>query len=90
MSKSSFTVYYKLPRYPWTIVLGVTSIMPNLNGFLFNTEDGEGHQIEHYELANGLLPGVAFKYSTEEDINNYLKDFEKSPESHPLFDHRKK
>lgn len=90
MSKSSFTVSYKLPRHPRTVVLGVTSIMPNLNGYLFNTEDGEGHQIEHYELVDGFLPSVVLEYSTEEDINDYLKDFEKSPEKFPLFDHREK
>ena len=49
MCKSSFNVVIKSQK---TIILGVTSIMPNLNGVLFNTEDRLGVQVEHKEVCD--------------------------------------
>lgn len=47
MSKSTFAVGYDHNGNKH-IVLGVTSIVPNRNGFLMFTEDGENHEIEAY------------------------------------------
>ena len=55
MCKSRFTVSYLSPSNPEICVLGVTSIVPNLNGLLLFTEDGEGFQIESYEMAMEML-----------------------------------
>lgn len=68
MSKSSFGVYYHLKRKS-VIVLGVTSILPNLNGVLFCTEDRQGHQVECHEMKEKMLAGMSIDYDvTEEDI----------------------
>ena len=45
MSKSTFAVGYD-HNGDKHIVLGVTSIVPNRNGFLMFTEDGENHEVE--------------------------------------------
>ena len=69
--KNSFTVFIGDHTEKTTVITGVTSIMPNLNGFLFNTEDGLGFQIEHHELVEGGISNIAFEYDyTEDDINN--------------------
>ena len=77
MSKSSFTVYYKLAHGPFVTVLGVTSIVPNLNGILFQTENGEGHQIEAYQMnivkGSSIVAGLSIEYSTEADIRECLE-----------------
>lgn len=49
MCKSSFNVVLNSHK---TVILGVTSIMPNLNGVLFNTEDHFGVQVEHGEICD--------------------------------------
>lgn len=87
MFKSSFTVGYNHCGFE-TVVLGVTSIVPNLNGFLLFTEDGENFQIESYELAHNILGNVYFEYSTEEDIAEAFESAEKG--EFLLIDHRKK
>lgn len=87
MIKSSFTVGYRHKGFR-TTVLGVTSIVPNLNGFLFFTEDGENHFIEAHELDDNLLGGVYFEYSTEEDLQD---EFDSAEDGEVLvIDHRKK
>lgn len=82
MSKSSFTVYYKLAHGPFVTVLGVTSIVPrvkppNLNGILFQTENGEGHQVEAYQMnivkGSSIVAGLSIEYSTEADIRECLE-----------------
>lgn len=88
--KSSFTVGYQQDRIDH-VVLGVTSIVPNLNGFLFFTEDGRNHQIESHELNFGALCNVFLEYSSEEDIEGYLEDpCVPSGINFQLHDHRKK
>ena len=76
MSKSSFTVYYKSAKGPFVTVLGVTSIMPNMNGILFQTENGEGHEIEAYQMncvkGASIVAGISIEYSTEEEIRECL------------------
>lgn len=47
MSKRSFGV--RLPQKN-LIILGVTSIMPNLNGVLIQTEILESYQVESYDM----------------------------------------
>lgn len=78
MFKSSFAVGYRKDRKS-CVVLGVTSIVPNLNGILFFTEDGENHFIESHEIPNGLC-------------NMYI-DYEQvdcMELCDTIFDHRKK
>lgn len=33
-----------------TVILGVTSMMPNLGGLLIQTENRHDYQIEHYDM----------------------------------------
>ena len=70
MSKASFAVQYHLSRYrKVVVVLGVTSIVPNLNGVLMFTENGRHHQVESYEMPDKMLCGMSINYDiTEEDI----------------------
>ena len=75
--KSSFTVRYRRINNPVTILLGVTSIVPNLNGILFYLENGQGHQVESYEMAVGdmqFLSGMCIEYSSDEEIAEYIED----------------
>lgn len=90
MSKSSFTVRYHLPKYRKTVVvLGVTSIYPNLNGFLFCTEDGKNHQVESHELDDKMLTGMSFEYDTsDEDIEFDFKQAQQSESQFQLIDGR--
>ena len=89
MIRTSFTASYRSHRVRYT-VLGVTSIVPNLNGFLFFTEDGENHFVESHELAEGnSLNGVYFEYSTEEDLAIEFEMATDSPELNKVIDHRK-
>lgn len=89
MIRTSFTVSYRSKRVR-TTVLGVTHIVPNLNGFLFFTEDGENHFIEHCELADGnSLNGVYFEYSTDEDIAIEFEMALDCPTLNRVIDHRK-
>lgn len=88
MFKSSFTVCYTSHGNPEMCILGVTSIVPNLNGLLLFTEDGENFQIENYEMTCGDLSPSArlyIEYSSDEDIQEDLNNPEVK-----VFDHRKK
>ena len=72
MFKSSFTVGYLKFRnneVENNVVLGVTSIVPNLNGFLFFTEDGENHFIEKDELSHQTLCGMYMSYFLEDELD---------------------
>lgn len=71
MSKASFAVQYQLPAYrKIVVVLGVTSIVPNLNGVLMFTENGRHHQVESYKMPDNMLCGMSIYYDiTEEDID---------------------
>lgn len=68
--KKSFAVQYHLPQYRKTVVvLGVTSIVPNLNGVLMFTENGRNHQVESCDMTDKMLCGMSIDYDiTEEDI----------------------
>ena len=62
MFKSSFAVAIHTSK---KIILGVTSIVPNLNGVLLQTEDREGYQIDSDEMT-GMTYGIEyFDYATE-------------------------
>ena len=88
MIKSSFTVSYRSKRVRYT-VLGVTSIVPNLNGFLFFTEDGKNHFVESCDLADGnSLNGVYFEYSSAEDIAIEFEMAQDCPSLNKVIDHR--
>lgn len=97
--KSSFTVRFKLPRSVETVtILGVTSVVPNLNGILLFTEDGANYQIEHYEMevesrykkSEGNMSWVNMKieYSTENQIRKHLAKGFESPSTHVCIDGR--
>ena len=53
MCKASFAVGYQM-NGKTQVVLGVTSIFPNLNGVLLCTENGHHIQIERDDMRNGL------------------------------------
>lgn len=83
MFKSSFTVRYQLSLGKTKekhLVLGVTSIVPNLNGFLFFTEDGRNHFVESHELRSGTLANVYLSYEYTDELD---------PEA-VIHDHRRK
>ena len=67
MIKTSFTVGYRLNRQRH-IILGVTSIVPNLNGVLFFTEDGKNHFVESWELKFDSLSGMFISYDPEDEV----------------------
>lgn len=72
MAKSSFTVGYTLhigDTYENHVVLGATSIVPNLNGFLIFTEDGKNHFISSWELTHETLTGVYLSYEFEDELD---------------------
>lgn len=68
MIKTSFTVCYRINQQTH-IVLGVTSIVPNLNGYLMFTEDGRNHFIESHELMQGTLAMNYFSYEYTDELN---------------------
>ena len=76
MSKASFSVRIHLPmERSYIRLLGVTSVYPNLNGFLFCTEDRNCFQVESYRLHDGMLTGICFEYDiTEEDIKDEYEE----------------
>ena len=78
MIKSSFAVGYQL-NSKTVNVLGVTSIVPNLNGVLFFTEDGENHFIESHEM-NEVLGNMFIDYDQSECTYGATE----------ILDHRKK
>ena len=88
MIRNSFTVGYRIHRVHYT-VLGVTSIVPNLNGFLFFTEDGENHQIEACDLTDRSLPGMHFEYSLDDDIKDEFELASDQPDKYKVIDHRR-
>ncbi len=92
MSKSSFTVGYQL-RGQTHVLLGVTSIVPNLNGFLFFTEDGHNHMVEHHELSGGeceFLGNMFFEYTDDEGYLEYFQTAGSTPDCYKVFDYRDK
>lgn len=90
MSKASFAVRIHLPKgRKYIRILGVTSIFPNMNGFLFCTEDRGSYQIEHHELSEGMLAGLCFEYDmTEEDVVDEFKEAQQSEHTYQLIDGR--
>lgn len=92
MSKASFTVGYQL-KGQTHVVLGVTSIVPNLNGFLFFTEDGHNHIIENYELNGGeceFLGNMFFEYTDDEGYLEYFQTAGATPDCYKVHDYREK
>ena len=81
MIKTHFTVGYRLNQQRHT-VLGVTSIVPNMNGVLMFTEDGKNHFIESHELRHEMLTGMFISYDPEDE--------EVSIEDEVVHDHRAK
>lgn len=73
--KSSFSVGYRLNRKTY-VIMGVSSIVPNLNGILFFTEDGENVQIEQETLGNMFIT-----YEDFAELN--------STKEYTIIDHRK-
>ena len=72
MSKASFAVHYHLPAYRKTVVvLGVTSIYPNLNGVLFCTENGSNHQVESHDMSDKMLTGMCIEYDYSEECLSF-------------------
>lgn len=61
MSKSSFAVGFRINRET-VVVLGVTSIVPNMNGVLFFTEDGKNYEVEAHNMKDGILPNMFIDY----------------------------
>lgn len=91
MIKSSFTVVYKKDGKT-NYVLGVTSIVPNMNGLLFFTEDGENHVIESHNMRMmGAVPTkeVTIEYLDEDVIAVIYKLAEREPGKYEVFDHIK-
>ena len=82
--KTSFTVMFDRGNKTH-VVAGVTSIVPNLNGFLFFTEDGKNFQIESCDLIDGGMSAIAFEYDfLDEDFEDFA-----SMDMYVLHDHRK-
>lgn len=73
--KSSFSVGYRLNGKTY-VIMGVSSIVPNLNGILFFTEDGENVQIEQEILGNMFIT-----YEDFAELN--------SVKEYTIIDHRK-
>ena len=82
MINTSFTVGYQ-KKGKTHVVVGVTSIVPNLNGILMFTRDGENHFVESYDLVDGILPNMFIEYSNSEDIAQY----ESQPDKYVFHDH---
>lgn len=92
MIKTSFTVSYRKNGVRH-IILGVTSIVPNLNGLLLFTEDGKGYQIESDVLASkDFSPQIRLfvEYSNDEDINDEIGLARDYPDEYKVYDHRSK
>lgn len=89
MSKGSFAVkfaYGSDENRKKFIILGVTSIMPNLNGFLFNTEDHQGFQVESHEIQDELFDHIrlmSFYYDQQEVLETYVDN-----KNYTILDHR--
>ena len=93
MINKSFTVSYRVYGVHHT-VLGVTSIVPNLNGLLFFTEDGKNHQIESHEMRirgdESPYKRLCVEYSNEEDIADEFDLASEEPFRYEVHDHRSK
>lgn len=86
--KSSFTVGFVLgdKRH---VVYGVTSIVPNMNGVLFFTENRENFQVESHQMTSGnILGNMYIEYSTSEDFEDHESLKEASPEKYEIHDMR--
>ena len=92
MIKKSFAVEYSLPHYRKTvIVLGVTSIVPNMNAILMFTENGENHFIESCDMRDKMLSGMSIDYNIHEEDIQYTSDYcERNERKFLLVDGRSK
>lgn len=85
MIKTSFAVKYKV-GHTTHVVAGVTAIVPNLNGVLMFTKDGENHFIESCDLRHGILPNMYIDYDEDyPDSESLAYD-----SRYKFHDHRKK
>lgn len=81
--KNSFTVGFVLGGKK-IVILGVTSIHPNMNGVLFTTENSIGYQVESHQMTGGnILGNLYIEYSEPEDFYEY-----ESSEDTELYDLR--
>lgn len=69
--KSSFAVGFQIHRKGTIVVTGVTSIVPNLNGVLLFTEDGQNVQIENYEMSDGVIGNMFISYEPVSNFSDY-------------------
>ena len=84
MAKSSFTVFIGSHVSDTIAIYGVTSIMANLNGFLFNTEDMQSVQLD--SDSEGGLAQISFEYNyTDEELDDI-----KTRPQYKVYDHRLK
>jgi hypothetical protein len=74
MSKMSFAVAIHNKKL---VIEGVTSIVPNLNGILLQTEDRHGYQIEAHEMEDHIQLGI-----------EYLDDSMEIPDDYKYLDYR--
>lgn len=69
--KNSFTVGFVVDGMK-IVIFGVTSIHPNMNGVLFNTENGVGYQVESHQMTDGnILGNMYIEYSDLADFEEY-------------------
>lgn len=82
MSKRSFTAVFTDPSKSTDkeiILTGVTGIYPNMNGFLFCTEDRVNYQWDFNSMS------IVIEYYDDEVIDKYLKE---KLEEFIILDHR--
>ena len=67
--KTSFSVHIESKK---VIILGVTSIVPNLNGLLFFTENHRNYQVESYEAQDTLTLHIECHYDGIPDVDEEI------------------
>lgn len=75
--KTSFAVAYHEKK---VVILGVTSIMPNMNGVLINTENRWGYQIEAHDMSGNVTLNIEYYNPTLMEL----------PDDYEVLDYRKK
>ena len=87
MCRNSFTVGFSLNGKMY-VIYGVTSIFPNLNGVLFQTENRKGYQVESYEMQEDLIGNMYIEYSTDEYYEDYEFRKKSDPDRYVILDMR--
>lgn len=76
MCKSSFAVAIHGKKL---VILGVTSIVPNLNGVLLRTENRHDYQLDNDEMV-GMTYGIEYPDATTEFPDGYeIRDCHSTP-----------